>query len=357
MVPRALLALAALGLAACGKVGAPVPPETRLPMPVSDLEGFVRPDAIELAWTLPPRRVDGTRLRGLAHARVYRFETVGVAEPRAALLVGGRVNGYEEVARIDLRRPETAGPGVVIADSRVGLVDARDLALGRRYTYVVVTQDAEGRLSAPSPRRTLAFVAAPGPATGVAARAGEREVHLTWQPPSHLLDGSPVTGDLAYEVLRATGPDAPVELVTRPIPGTAFTDRGLDNDRTYDYRVRAIRYERGTLVRGEPSARVAATPRDMTPPAPPRALVAVPVGVDVQLAWAPSPDPDVAVHVIYRAAQGAAFARVGSVPVPDATFVDRNVPPGTYRYVVTAVDSGAQPNESAPSGEAVVTTP
>jgi hypothetical protein len=358
MTRRALLALAALVVAACGKVGAPAPPESRLPTPVEDLEGFVRPGAIELTWTTPRRRVDGTPLRVLAHARVYRFETSGTAEPRAALLLGGRVNGYEEVARIDLRRPEAAAPGVVIEGPRVRFADVRDIAPGRRYTYVVLTQDADGRLSAPSARRTLAYVPAPAAPAGVEARAGEQRVDLRWQPPTRLLDGSPLTGELSYEVLRALGPDAAPTLVTpEPLRQTEFTDRGLENDRTYAYRVRAIRSERGTLVRGEPSERIAATPRDMTPPAPPRDLVAVPAGRDVRLAWTASPDPDVAAHIVYRAAEGAEFIRVGSVAMPATTFVDRAVPPGSYRYAVSAVDVGVQPNESARAPEAAVRLP
>jgi hypothetical protein len=42
---------------------------------------------------------------------------------------------------------------------------------------------------------------------------------------------------------------------------------------------------------------------------------------------------------------------------PTTTFVDRNVPPGTYRYTVTAQDASARANESGPSNEVTVTVP
>jgi hypothetical protein len=360
---RALLVLAALAVAACGKTGPPVPPETRVPGSVVDLSGFVRPDAIELHWTNPRRRVDGSPLRDLTAAHVYRSEDDGTGEPRSAMLHRGRVPGYTEVARIDLAHPErgTSGPTArrtVVDNGRVTFPDSRGLVFGRRYTYVVLTEDSIGRLSAPSSRVSIVYVAAPEPPFNLAATPVEHEVRLEWQAPARLLDGSPVTGTLLYEVLRAPSPEAEPVLVTRePIAERRFVDRDLENDRTYLYRVRAVRREGDTLVRGEPSASVAATPRDMTPPSAPRDLVAVPAGREARLAWSPSPDPDVAAYVIYRATPGGAFERVGSVRAPLTTFVDRDLDPGTYRYAVTALDSGVQPNESARSPEAVVTLP
>src|SRR5262245_64526542 len=53
---------------------------------------------------------------------------------------------------------------------------------------------------------------------------------------------------------------------------TRFVDKGVENDRTYYYGVRAIRDEAGTVARGVPSPRVAATPGRTTPPAPPANL-------------------------------------------------------------------------------------
>jgi len=74
MSPRARLAagvaLAALGLAACGRKGPPVAPEARVPQAVADLAAVVRESAIELTWTNPPRRVDRTPLRDLTRGFV-----------------------------------------------------------------------------------------------------------------------------------------------------------------------------------------------------------------------------------------------------------------------------------------------
>jgi hypothetical protein len=77
----------------------------------------------------------------------------------------------------------------------------------------------------------------------------------------------------------------------------------------------------------------------------------------VRLSWRPSPDADVAAYVVYRAAAGRDFERVGSTPATVTTFTDPNLAPGSYRYMVTAQDAGSRANESARSSEAAVTVP
>ncbi len=348
--PAGLL-LAVLVLTACGKEGPPVAPERRLPRPVADLSGEVRDGRIHLAWTNPSRRADDTRLRELAAAHVYRAEDSPGGDPRPALLQRGRIAGYTEVLTL-------SGAPAVEPGSRVEVVDREDLTPGRRYTYVVLAEDLEGRLSPPSARVSVTLIAAPAPPAALQAEAGEQQVRLTWRPPERLVTGEPLRGEILYEVLRAPEAGQAGRPVTpAPIAETTFTDRGLENDRTYHYSVRALRRDAGTLARGEPTPAVAATPADQTPPAPPRDLVAIPAGRSVRLSWGPSPDADVAAYVVYRAAPGGPFARVGTARPPATVFADEGVPPGTYRYVVTALDAGARPNESRPSNEVEVTLP
>jgi len=178
------------------------------------------------------------------------------------------------------------------------------------------------------------------------------------RPPPRLLDGSPAPATLAYEVLRAAAADGPLTSVSRTAAGArALTDRELENDRTYWYAVRAVRTEGSTIAYGAPSPRVAVTPRDMTPPSAPTNLVAIASEGAVRLSWGASPESDVSGYIVYRAGAGGAFVRVGSARAPATTFVDRGVARGTYRYVVTAEDSGAIRNESARSNEATVAAP
>jgi hypothetical protein len=347
------LAFAALALTACGRKGAPIAPERRLPAPIADLTAVIRESTVELAWTNPTRRVDRTLIRDLALARVYRVEDDGRGEPKAAMLADGAVAGYTEIAAIRLDAPEPAA----VQGTRVTLADRGGLAYARRYTYVVVTADSLGRVSPPSRRVSVGYVAAAEPPASLTAQPGQREARLAWQPPARLLDGSP-PGPLVYDILRAPAADAPlVPVAGAPAGARAQTDRELENDRTYYSAVRAVRVEGGTTAYGALSARVAVTPRKTTPPTPPADLVGIPSEGAVRLSWKPSPDGDVSGYVVYRAAPGGAFVRIGATEPPATTFVDRDVARGAWRYAVTAEDSATIRNESARSNEVTVAVP
>src|SRR5207245_2793462 len=117
----ACLALAALAIAACGKKAPPVVPEHRAPQPVADLAGVVDEAAITLSWTPPTRRADNTRLRDFTLMRIFRAEDNGAGEARSAMLVDGRIAGYEEIAAIRGAEPEPAvrrGPRLVLTDKK-----------------------------------------------------------------------------------------------------------------------------------------------------------------------------------------------------------------------------------------------
>ncbi len=374
MTRRALLVLAlALVAAGCGKKVAPIPPEQRIPRPVTGLTATAVEGAIEVTWVNPTRRADNTRLVDLVAARVYRTDDEGLGEPKPALLSRGRILGYPELARLDLLlrpgppggRPIVAAPPPTapvtwtIEGNAVRLTDRRDLVYGRRYTYVVVTEDYDGRVSPPSARVSIVYLAPPRPPTGLTAVAGEHEVRLTWTAPTELVDGAPLPAPPLYEVLRSASPDAPLVSITpAPVAGTTFVDHGVENDRAYTYALRPIRVQGTTVARGEPSERVTATPVDLTPPSAPTNLVATPAGSGVvRLSWAASPEADVALYVVYRGPATGALERIGTVRAPTTTFVDRDLPRGTYRYAVSAQDASARANESARSGEVTVAVP
>jgi fibronectin type 3 domain-containing protein len=298
--------------------------------------------------------MDNSPLRDLTLVHVYRTEDTPSGEPKAALRTRGRIAGYDEIATIRLATPAPAS----IDGSRMSYPDRGGLAYGRRYTYVILAEDGQGRLSPPSLRLPVAYIAPPTPPLDLAATAGENEVQLSWKSPAHLVDGTPTRGDITYEVFRGSGPEAPLEAATpTPLTQTRFVDRGLVNDQTYSYAVRALRADAGGRARSETTPRVTATPLDTTPPSPPERLVAVVAGSNVQLAWVPSTDADVARYVVYRADARGTFARVGSTSPPITTFVDRGITAGTYRYVVTAQDASTSANESARSNEASATVP
>jgi len=350
----AAVALAVLALAACGKRGNPVPPETRVPHTITDLTATARETGIDVVWSVPRRRADGSRLIDPGVTRLFRTDDAGTGDPRAALRVKDRVAGYTEIASFRLQDP----PVAELQGGRINYMDRRDLVFGRRYTYVALTTDMQGRTSAPSPRVSVTYIAPPEPPEGLRAQAGDGQAQLSWQPPARLADGTPVSGTLRYEVLRAPDETSPPAVVGRTATDeTTFVDRGLANDQTYHYAVRAIRNEGQASSAGAATARVAVTPVKTTAPAAPTNLAAIASRGEVRLSWTPSTAPDVATYVIYRATRGGQYVRIGSVRPPATTFVDRAVPPGQYRYAVTAQDASLRANESVRSNEVDVTVP
>ena len=353
---RAAAALTLLTLAwvaaGCGKKGPPVAPERRLPVPPAGLAARVEEDHIVLTWTNPGTRADGSRLRDLAEVALYRREEAEGTAPKPAMLAGGSVVGYEALARIRLDQPAPAPVEGGRWEDRQGL--ARD----RRYVYVVTAADSLGRSSPPSARVAITFLAPPRPPRDIRAEAGDGRVALGWAPPAELADGAPVAGELRYVVLRGTGDAALAPITPEPIAATEYAATGLDNDTEYRFAVRAVRVDPRATAHGAPSASVAATPVDTTPPSPPRDLVAVPSPGAITLAWKASPEPDVALYAVYRAAGTGAFLRVGTAVGGATTYTDRDVRGGvTYRYAVTALDRARRANESARSGEAAATLP
>lgn len=343
-----------LVLAACGRAGPPVAPERVSPQPVADLGAVVVDKAIELAFTLPTRRADNARLRDLAVVHVFRAEDDATGDPKPALVADRRVAGYAEVAAIRLADPAPA----VVTGERMTFIDRTAGTPGRRYSYVVLAGDARGHVSPPSARLSVTAIAPPRAPAGVRTTPGEREVRVEWRPAAALTDGTTADERFVYQLLRAPGPDAPLEIVTQTAPGaTSFVDRGLDNERSYVYAVRALRSARGSVARSETSERVTAMPVDMTAPRPPTELVGIPSEGAVRLVWMASPDLDVGRYIVYRGREGAAVERVGSTAAPGTTFTDRDVPAGRWRYAVSAQDTSSRANESGRSAEVSVTVP
>jgi hypothetical protein len=364
---RARLALALLlpvALAACGKRGPPVAPAQRLPATIQDLTAVTSGEGVRLAWTLPRIRVDRSPLKDLRRTEIYRRLEDGnaAAPPRPAILTFGGlfggpsgVAGFERIADISLDKPEPAE----VKGSQVAYTDAQGVAFGRRYTYVVIAIDDQGRPSAPSNQVAVASVAPPRSPTGLTAQAGDGQIRLTWSPPATLEDGNAAPDALLYNVFRtataAAASGRPLNL--EPLSSPQYVDLTVQNDTTYAYSVRAF------TALGQPPSRpsevVNATPEDTTAPAQPRGLVSVVAGPTVRLAWEAVPDADVMGYVVYRTlTPGRGYEKLTPSPQAPTTYVDTGVRPGqTYYYVVTAVDRSHRANESVPSAEAAARIP
>ena len=351
----AALALAALSTAACGKKGPPVAPEVRRPGPPSALDASIEESAIVITWTNPATRLDGTPLRDLGLVRLHRREDSDGAPLKPAMLSGRGIVGYDEIAAIHLDSPAPA----VVRGTSVRWVDRQGLVLGHRYVYVLTAIDGRGRSSPPSERHAITMLAAPAAPRDLRAMAANGQVSLSWEAPTELVDGTRVSGELQYIVLRGIGDEAPSTPITpQPLATTAYVDVGLDNDVEYQYAVRAVRRDPRATASGPPSTAISAIPTRITAPSPPANLVVVPSTAALTLRWDASPEPAVATYAIYRATGAGEFARIATTPASTTVYVDRDIRSGgSYRYAVTAIDSARRPNESARSNEVAITAP
>ena len=352
-------------LAACGRVGPPAPPERVAPDAATDLTGVVVERGIEERWALPTRRADRKPLRDLAVLHVFRTDDDGTGDPKPALRAGEHVAGYAEVAAIRLVDPAPA----VQVGNQVTFVDPAASTPGRRYSYVILAEDARRHVSAPSARLSIVRITPPAAPAALRATPGDREVRLEWKASPQLADGTATDERFVYQILRAPGPDAPLEtidghgpsrfdVVTQTAPGaTGFVDKSVDNERPYVYAVRALRVARGTVARSDSSERVTAIAVTSTPPAPPTDLVAVPSTGAVRLVWIASVNRDVGRYIVYRGRDDGPLERIGSTPAPGTTFTDRDVPAGRWRYAVSAQDTSSRANESPRSSEVSVDVP
>ncbi|MEX5717999.1 fibronectin type III domain-containing protein [Geodermatophilus maliterrae] len=206
----------------------------------------------------------------------------------------------------------------------------------RTYGYTVQTHDTSGNRSASSAPVASARpfdLTPPGTPTGLTAVPGDGRVDLSWT-------ANPEPDVAVYVVLRD-------EVEVARVGGTTWSDTGVVDDTTYGYRLVAVDGHGNASDPSDPE--VTARPTDTTAPTTPTGLEATPGDGQVDLAWAPNPEPDVAVYVVLR--DEVEVARVGGTTWSDTGVVDDT----TYAYRLVAVDGHG--NASDPSDPAVPATP
>ena len=330
---------------ACGRRGAPIPPRRVAPAAVESFRAGPRDTDILVSWVRPVRNEDGSPLTDLAEFRLYR--AVGATVP-------GSGPALSLLATIRAEQPDNA----TVQGNQYAYRDdggPAGLSSGVRYTYRVQAVNRSGAVGRSSPDTFVEFSLAPAPPTALQAAAGDGAVDLNWKPPA---GGGPagIPPLRGYNLYRGVQPLAygiqPINAA--PVIDTRFRDAGLANETTYYYAVRSVAGERPPWRESANSNEISAAPMDLTPPAPPRGLVAVAVAGTIALNWDINPEADLLGYVVYRREPPALTpARLTEAPIQSTTFTDRTARPRiSYLYSVTAVDRSPRRNESAPSAEA-----
>jgi hypothetical protein len=332
-IRRGLVAVLVMAAVACGKKAAPLPPGIKAPPPVEGFRATVRGYEVRLSWSAVALRRGEERPTDVTRYLLYREDVLA----REATDCDCRQ--WEVLDTVDLEYPANA----FLEDGRVEyILPLAAYERSRVYAFTVVAQNRYGVASPLAEDRILNVGPPPPPVAAVEASVGETWVDLAWPA---------VPGATAYRLYRfAPGEELP-DTPYATADATHFVDRQVVLDQPYAYVVTALGEGRYP-AESRPSPTVAATPHDLTAPAAPAGLIAVPAGAEVRLSWEPGGEEDLAVYRVWRSAGSTTPEAVARVAAERTSFTDRPLSPGTYRYHLTVVDRHG--NESPPSLEVAV---
>lgn len=352
--------LVILLLAACGRKSDVVAPKTTIPAAPKGLIAVSHDQVAVLRWIRPAQNTDKSKLTDLAGFVILRREE---SEALAAS-IDERKRQLMKIAEVKADHPDNAEvtpEQVYIFLDRGEDLPAKTLTKGAKYAYQVRSQNRAGELSPPSPEVVTFIVASPLAPPKLKATAGESSVYLEWAKVDKRTDGNPAYATIYYNLYRSPkGREFPLRPVNpRPLPQLSYTDTTVKNNQTYYYTVRAADAPEFPWHESDNSPVAEATPRDLTPPVPPRNFTAIPGEGLVGLVWEANTEPDLLGYYVYRRPAGApSYQRLNDKPLTLSNFQDKTVQSRqTYSYYVTAVDQATPPNESAPSKEMTVSVP
>jgi fibronectin type 3 domain-containing protein len=329
-----LLSFVLFLVAGCGQKAPPVPWSTIVPKRIVDLEATPREERLLLEWTFPKENTDKSVLTDLTGFKILRSE---------GDLVGDQCKGCGEKAKVVFEaKLDVKGED---RGKRMSLL-VEDHEARKVYVYQVVTLNRRGHPSSPSNPVTVFWDFPPHTSRTVRAESGDKRVDLYWEP---------VLGATGYNLYRrGEDEEFPLHPLNREVlTETLFSDLTVENEKSYIYSVRAVKRIVKTYVEGKGSLSLPITPTDLTPPASPLGLVAIPLRNGMELNWRKSREPDLLGYYIYRRVVGEReYKKLNPVALTKETYLDMEVQVGQeYEYAVTAVDNSPRRNESLFSEE------
>jgi hypothetical protein len=340
---RALVYALLLVALACGKRGAPLPPEPKGPLPPTQVRARQIGSTVVVGFDVPRARGDKPAQQPVV-AELIRVSYPAGIEPQPD---PGAFRRRGELVRTFEADPLGSGERVRFEDPI--LRELPDAGVGSSLRYGVRLRDRRGRAS-PLVVATDLVPVAVGPAPrNLRGEPTADGIRLAWDAP-------PAPGDLRYNVYRGSTelprPERPLN--SEPIDGTQYLDTGVTTGERYEYFVRLDLGQRPPYRESQGSESLVVTAEDRFAPAAPGGLVAVQEGQAVRLFWDPSSARDLSGYRLYRrlTQTGEAWRRIGPDPVERPLYLDVDVRVGQrLSYRVTAVDRAEPPNEGPASTE------
>jgi hypothetical protein len=332
-----LFSLILLLASACGVKRLPTPWSSVVPRRVVDLQALPREGRLLLEWTAPKVNTDKSVLTDLSGFQILRSE---------GTLVGEECKGCGEQTKVVFEI--LLDKGREASGKRFSFF-MEDLEVRKVYVYQVAPVNQRGHLGAPSNPVWVYWDDPPPPPADVRGDPGEKRVDLSWEP---------VDGATGYNIYRKMeGEEYPTRPLNRePLTITRYEDLNVENDKRYLYSVRALRRVVKADVESKGSAEVLVIPTDLVAPEPPQGLAGIPLKNGIELNWIRNPESDLlGYHVYRRSSDEPEFKRLNEIPLQKEIYLDEGVALGQdYEYVVTAVDSSPNKNESPKSEEVKV---
>jgi hypothetical protein len=337
----------AFNLAACGKVGDPLPPIPRAPMVISELAVEQQGNRLMLSFPL---------VRAPRAERLQRIDIYRLIEPASA------PRGLTEedfAARSTIISSITADqlPATSATITYGDALDLKSVPANTRYRYAVRLVNQSGQPADFSNYAQITpLVAVAAPPSELRIRLSQTELELTWTPPAANENGTQPANVSSYNIYRRAGGRL-TKLNAQPAREPHFADRTFQFGAQYEYHVRSLSLPSSgasltEAIESNESAHIAITPQDTFPPSAPASITIASINGVVSLFWPLNPEPDVAGYNIYRSedekAPAAAWVKLNARLHTTGSFRDERVQIGKrYFYQLTAVDTAG--NESARS--------
>jgi hypothetical protein len=305
----------------CGYMGPPLPPALNLPNRVVDLTAVQRGSNIVVHFTMSKMTTEALPIKD---------------PPEVDLRIGasGRTFNFHDWFEHARRIPAQSGA----TDFEIPITDY----VGKDVVVAVRLVNDKGKDAGWSNFPAVLVTAAVPRPENLKAVATAQGVELTWSG-----DAAPL-----YRIYRKedAGEFAPLG----DTPKSPYVDSTAEYLKNYTYFIQGIQKNGDTASESERSDSASLTPKDIFPPAVPTNLKAIVGTKSVELSWTRNTESDLAGYRVYRSVGDGPIELLAD-KLPGASYSDRAVKSGHYRYAVRSYD--LLNNESALSAPIDVLVP
>jgi len=332
-VAAAFALLAAVVLSSCGYKNMPVPPEQVVPKAVTDLRFVEEGQTGRLEWTYPVESVTGEDLPAIDSFELFQTSVTA--------------KDYCPTCPIPFGRPQTlpAGESSVQGKKRTASAPLPRLVPGNRYFFKVRSRTSWWVASDDSNVVTFVWNVAASAPQGLNAKAGTKNIALTWQSVSVMADGSPLTVPARYQVQRSD--DGKTFANIAVVDSPHYTDEKVRPGQQYSYQVQAMTRTGGEETVSGTSGTVSAALANAPVLTPPAGVGVAVTAAGPRVYW-DAAENAAGYRVYRRTADATNYQRIGETNAFANIFIDKSAKEGvTYYYVITTL--GKDGGESAQS--------